>query len=131
MVVQTGGRPLNVEDGPCPHTAEDSPAFALPSGVLLGLVNAWQYFEGGLRFPFLATLQPIRPFYGVYAYPHPVTHFELLIEWLKNKSSTSSIPRSEGGTRIDDSFGLQDLLTSRVVCRANVLSSRIFPRYHT
>eukprot|EP00435_Cladocopium_sp_Y103_P046340 s549_g13.t1 len=59
-------------------------AFALPSGVLLGLVNAWQYFQGGVRFPFLAPPRlrgPIRPFYGVYAYPHPVTHFELLMEW--------------------------------------------------
>lgn len=74
------------------HSGEDQSeiAFALPSGVLLGLVNAWQYFQGGLRFPFLAPPRlkgPIRPFYGVYAYPHPVTHFELLMEWLKNTTS--------------------------------------------
>ena len=64
--------------------------FALPSGVLMGLANAWQYFEGGVRFPFLAPpvlSGPVRPFYGVYAYPHPVTHFEMLIEWLQNCSS--------------------------------------------
>lgn len=72
----------------------------MPSGVLLGLVNAWQYFQGGLRFPFLAPPRlkgPIRPFYGVYAYPHPVTHFELLMEWLKN--TTSPIRR-----RVEDSY---------------------------
>lgn len=68
---------------------EDGSSFALPSGVLLGLVNAWQYFQGGLRFPFFkppVLSGPVRPFYGVYASPYPVTHLELLIEWLQNRS---------------------------------------------
>ena len=57
----------------------------------MGLANAWQYFEGGVRFSFLAPpvlSGPVRPFFGVYAYPHPVTHFEMLIEWLQNCSES-------------------------------------------
>ena len=76
------------------YSSSQDSSFALPSGILLGLVNAWQYFQGGLRYNFLAPpvlSGPIRPFYGVYAYPHPVTHFELLIEWLKNNTQS---PRS-------------------------------------
>ncbi|CAE8588198.1 unnamed protein product [Polarella glacialis] len=70
----------------------EKPRFALPSGALMGLANSWQYFEGGLRFGFLAPPLlpgPVRPFYGVYATPYPVTHYELLLEWLCLRESES------------------------------------------
>ena len=99
-------------------------AFALPSGVLLGMVNAWQYFSNGLRFPFLKPPVldgPVRPFYGVYAYPSPLTHFELLIEWLEQHQ------RRKSALDLGTGCGVVSLILSRVSGVEEVVASDVSP----
>lgn len=98
-------------------------AFALPSGVLLGMVNAWQYFNGGLRFPFLKPVLdgPVRPFYGVYAYPSPLTHFELLIEWLEQHQ------RPKSALDLGTGCGVISLILSRISGVEEVVASDVSP----
>ncbi|CAJ1449117.1 unnamed protein product [Effrenium voratum] len=100
-------------------------AFALPSGVLMGLVNAWQYFQGGVRFPFLKSpvlSGPVRPFYGVYASPRPLAHFDLLIEWLQNRSS-----QPKRALDLGTGCGVVTLILQRIACVEEVVASDISP----
>ncbi|CAE7604747.1 METTL21C [Symbiodinium sp. KB8] len=101
--------------------------FALPSGVLMGLANAWQYFEGGVRFPFLAPpvlTGPVRPFYGVYAYPHPVTHFDMLIEWLRNSSDSRTL---QSALDVGTGCGVVALMLRRIAEIPDVVATDVSP----
>ena len=102
---------------------EENSTFALPSGILLGLVNAWQYFQGGLRFSFLKApvlSGPVRPFYGVYASPQPVAHFELLIEWLDKRHLDSALDLGTG-------CGVITLILRRIAKIPHVVASDVSP----
>ena len=94
----------------------------------MGLANAWQYFEGGVRFPFLAPpvlSGPVRPFYGVYAYPHPVTHFDMLIEWLRNSSNSRT--HSQSALDVGTGCGVVALMLRRIAGIPDVVATDVSP----